>query len=145
MTPPTLYVFKVKSEELKDSPARMVNGATEVIIDEVGLVKFKSYAMETSPAEVKEEGRLLVKAVCETEKMVEPLSVIFKRFTPWAYCPVFILSKSPVFAIRVDPEGDQSILASCPVKVVLVRVEETFKRLPDVKVLPVVANCNNLP
>ena len=54
-------------------------------------------------------------------------------------------SKSPVFEMRVEPEGDQSILASWPVKVVLVRVEETLRRLPEVKVLPVVATCRSLP
>jgi len=41
----------------------MVKGATEVIKEEVGLVKLISYAIETSPADVNEEGRLEVKAV----------------------------------------------------------------------------------
>ena len=53
-TVPSLYVFKVKSLLSKISPASKYKDALLLIYEAVWFVNNRSYAIETSPAEVKE-------------------------------------------------------------------------------------------
>ena len=62
--------------------------------------------METSPAEVKLVGMLLVTAVSETENRLEPLSRILNRFAAVPLLPMLILKRSLV--VVVDDPGCQS-------------------------------------
>ena len=61
------------------SPARIDRAAFVFIRLEVWFVKTKSYAMPTSPGAVKLVGRLVVKAVSDTENMELPESMMLKR------------------------------------------------------------------
>ena len=117
-------------DELNVSPATIVSGAVEVMFEAVGFVKFKSYDMETSPAEVKLVGILEVTAVSETEKREVPLSVMLKRFEAVPFVPMLMRNKSPV-AVVAEP-GDQSRVARPPVEST-VEVDERFNNLPVVR------------
>ena len=117
-------------DELKDSPAVMESGAVEVMVLCVGLVKFKSYAIETSPEAVKAVGRLLVTAVSETEKRELPVFLILNKLAALPFAPIFKENKSPVEVVA-DP-GDQSRDNKLPV-VRAVEVEDRLRSLPEVR------------
>ena len=116
--------------------------------DAVGFVKLRSYAIETSPAEVNEVGRFEVTAVSLTEKREEPASKILNNdpvVVPLV--PIFKANKSPV-AVVAEP-GLQSRFNRDPIPTVPVRdvaVDLRSRRVPDVRVLAVpVENCASLP
>ena len=86
--------------------------------------------METSPAEVKEVGRLEVTAVSETEKRDDPVSLTLKRLPIVPFVPILRENKSPV-AVVAEP-GLQSNDNKLPVVRPFV-VEEMYEAVPVVK------------
>jgi len=112
-TLPLLNVVKFRSDELNVSPDCKYKGACDLIYDAVGFVKIRSYAIETSPADVKFVGKLEVTPVSEIENIEVPLSFTFNKFPIVPFEPMLIENKSPV-AI-VDELGDQSKLMRPPV------------------------------
>jgi len=83
---------------------------------------------------VKDDGRLDVTAVSETEKRDDPLSLMFNKFPAVPLGPILTDSRSPV--VVVDDPGVQSS-ESRPPDERAVDVEVRYKRFPIVKELAV--------
>lgn len=115
--------------------------------DAVGFVKTKSYAIETSPGELNDTGRLEVTVVSEIEKSDELVSKMLKRFPVVVpYVPILSAKRSPV-AVVADP-GLQSRFISEPIPAVPVSevaVDDRLRSVPDVSVFPVGAIFTNFP
>lgn len=79
-----------------------------------------------------EVGRLLVTAVSEMEKRLDPVSLTLNKFPTVPLVPMLIEKRSPVAV--VDEPGDQSIPKRFPV-VSPVEVEKIFTASPEVREL----------
>lgn len=107
------------------------------------MVNCKSYAIETSPAALKDAGTFAVMPVSDTEKRTLPVSDTEKRLPEVEpLVPILILKRSPVAVVALP--GDQSNDASFP-EVKPVEVVVTSRSVPELKVLALLDNCKSFP
>lgn len=134
---PELYVCSVRLDELNVSPAVIYSGAALFMYEAVGLVKFISYAIDTSPGEVKFTGNDVVTAVSEIENIEDPESSILNKFPVVVpLLPILNAKRSPVAV--VEDGGAQERCSKDPVPAVPERevaADAIFSKVPVVKVL----------